>query len=154
LRPGKQGVEIKPRARLLSGTSHDRDEGNLRLDLGTFITGPHCITILGEFGVEVIKVVIKVEPPNTGDSLRRLGTNTDCGETLVWLSEARNKKSPNLATEHSRDVLRHLVAKCDIIVENFRPGALEKWDLASRTPSRTCLVSRAPRRCQARPRAL
>jgi len=58
------------------------------LDLGTFIAGPHCATILGEFGAEVIKV----EPPGSGDSLRRLGTNTECGDTLVWLSEARNKK--------------------------------------------------------------
>ena len=48
------------------------------LDLGTFIAGPHCATILGEFGAEVIKV----EPPNTGDSLRRLGTQTECGDTL------------------------------------------------------------------------
>jgi CoA-transferase family III len=97
------------------------------LDLGTFIAGPHCATILGEFGAEVIKV----EPPATGDSLRRLGTNTECGDTLVWLSEARNKKcvTLNLATERSRDLLKQLAAKCDIIVENFRPGTIEKWGL-------------------------
>jgi crotonobetainyl-CoA:carnitine CoA-transferase CaiB-like acyl-CoA transferase len=97
------------------------------LDLGTFIAGPHCATILGEFGAEVIKV----EPPDTGDSLRRLGTNTECGDTLVWLSEARNKKcvTLNLASERGREVLRQLAAKCDIIVENFRPGTLEKWGL-------------------------
>jgi len=97
------------------------------LDLGTFIAGPHCATILGEFGAEVIKV----EPPKTGDSLRRLGTNTDCGDTLVWLSEARNKKcvTLNLASERGRALLRQLAAKCDIIVENFRPGTLEKWGL-------------------------
>jgi crotonobetainyl-CoA:carnitine CoA-transferase CaiB-like acyl-CoA transferase len=98
------------------------------LDLGTFIAGPHCATILGEFGAEVIKV----EPPKIGDSLRRLGTNTDCGDTLVWLSEARNKKcvTLNLATERGREVLRQLAAKCDIIVENFRPGTIEKWGLS------------------------
>src|SRR5690348_14508511 len=98
------------------------------LDLGTFIAGPHCATILGEFGAEVIKV----EPPNTGDSLRRLGTNTECGDTLVWLSEARNKKcvTLNLGTERGRQLLRELAAKCDIIVENFRPGTLEKWGLS------------------------
>jgi crotonobetainyl-CoA:carnitine CoA-transferase CaiB-like acyl-CoA transferase len=97
------------------------------LDLGTFIAGPHCATILGEFGAEVIKV----EPPKTGDSLRRLGTNTECGDTLVWLSEARNKKciTLNLATDRGRELLRQLAAKCDIIVENFRPGTLEKWGL-------------------------
>jgi crotonobetainyl-CoA:carnitine CoA-transferase CaiB-like acyl-CoA transferase len=97
------------------------------LDLGTFIAGPHCATILGEFGAEVIKV----EPPKTGDSLRRLGTKTECGDTLVWLSEARNKKcvTLNLSSERGRDLLRHLAAKCDIVVENFRPGTLEKWGL-------------------------
>jgi crotonobetainyl-CoA:carnitine CoA-transferase CaiB-like acyl-CoA transferase len=97
------------------------------LDLGTFIAGPHCATILGEFGAEVIKV----EPPKTGDSLRRLGTSTECGDTLVWLSEARNKKciTLNLATDRGRELLRQLAAKCDIIVENFRPGTLEKWGL-------------------------
>ncbi len=97
------------------------------LDLGTFIAGPHCATILGEFGAEVIKV----EPPKTGDSLRRLGTNTECGDTLVWLSEARNKKcvTLDLGSERGRDLLRQLAAKCDVIVENFRPGTLEKWGL-------------------------
>jgi crotonobetainyl-CoA:carnitine CoA-transferase CaiB-like acyl-CoA transferase len=97
------------------------------LDLGTFIAGPHCATILGEFGAEVIKV----EPPNTGDSLRRLGTSTECGDTLVWLSEARNKKcvTLNLSSERGRALLRQLAAKCDIIVENFRPGTIEKWGL-------------------------
>ena len=98
------------------------------LDLGTFIAGPHCATILGEFGAEVIKV----EPPKTGDSLRRLGTNTECGDTLVWLSEARNKKcvTLDLRSERGRELLRKLAAKCDIIVENFRPGTLEKWGLS------------------------
>jgi len=96
------------------------------LDLGTFIAGPHCATILGEFGAEVIKV-----EPKTGDSLRRLGTTTECGDTLVWLSEARNKKciTLDLATDRGRELLRQLAAKCDIIVENFRPGTLEKWGL-------------------------
>jgi crotonobetainyl-CoA:carnitine CoA-transferase CaiB-like acyl-CoA transferase len=96
------------------------------LDLGTFIAGPHCATILGEFGAEVIKV-----EPKTGDSLRRLGTTTACGDTLVWLSEARNKKciTLDLATGRGRELLRQLAAKCDIVVENFRPGTLEKWGL-------------------------
>ena len=102
--------------------------GGIRvLDLGTFIAGPHCATILGEFGAEVIKV----EPPKTGDLLRRLGTNTECGDTLVWLSEARNKKcvTLDLGSERGRELLKQLAAKCDIIVENFRPGTLEKWGL-------------------------
>jgi crotonobetainyl-CoA:carnitine CoA-transferase CaiB-like acyl-CoA transferase len=97
------------------------------LDLGTFIAGPHCATILGEFGADVIKV----EPPKTGDSLRHLGTATECGDSLLWLSEARNKKcvTIDLSSERGRELLRRLAAKCDIIVENFRPGTLEKWGL-------------------------
>jgi crotonobetainyl-CoA:carnitine CoA-transferase CaiB-like acyl-CoA transferase len=97
------------------------------LDLGTFIAGPYCATILGEFGADVIKV----EPPGIGDSLRRLGTNTECGDTLVWLSESRNKKcvTIDLQTARGRELLQRLAAKCDVIVENFRPGTLEKWGL-------------------------
>jgi len=102
-------------------------EGIRVLDLGTFIAGPYCTTILGEFGAEVIKV----EPPKGGDSLRRLGTNTACGDTLVWLSESRNKKcvTLDLQSERGRLLLKQLAAKCDIVVENFRPGTLEKWGL-------------------------
>lgn len=97
------------------------------LDLGTFIAGPYCATILGEFGAEVIKV----EPPQVGDSLRRLGTKTECGDTLVWLSESRNKKciTLDLRSERGQTLLRQLVAQCDVVVENFRPGTLEKWGL-------------------------
>jgi crotonobetainyl-CoA:carnitine CoA-transferase CaiB-like acyl-CoA transferase len=97
------------------------------LDLGTFIAGPYCATILGEFGADVIKV----EPPDVGDSLRRLGTNTECGDSLLWLTESRNKKciTLNLKEERGRELLRQLAAKCDVIVENFRPGTLEKWGL-------------------------
>lgn len=96
------------------------------LDLGTFIAGPYCATVLGEFGAEVIKV----EPPG-GDSIRQFGTATDCGDTFVWLSEGRNKKCVclNVRTERGIELLKGLVRKCDIIVENFRPGVLEKWGL-------------------------
>ena len=102
-------------------------EGIRVLDLGTFIAGPYCATILGEFGAEVIKV----EPPQVGDSLRRLGTDTECGDSLLWLTESRNKKciTLNLQEERGRQLLRQLAAKCDVIVENFRPGTLEKWGL-------------------------
>jgi crotonobetainyl-CoA:carnitine CoA-transferase CaiB-like acyl-CoA transferase len=102
-------------------------EGIRVLDLGTFIAGPYCATVLGEFGAEVIKV----EPPGVGDSLRRLGTNTECGDSLLWLTESRNKKciTLNLGEERGRQLLRQLAAKCDVIVENFRPGTLEKWGL-------------------------
>ncbi|MDR0203251.1 MAG: CoA transferase [Delftia acidovorans] len=96
------------------------------LDIGTFIAGPYCATLLAEFGAEVIKV----EPPG-GDGLRRFGTMTDCGDTLVWLNESRNKKCVTLDLRSSAgiDVLKRLIAKSDIIVENFRPGVMEKWGL-------------------------
>jgi crotonobetainyl-CoA:carnitine CoA-transferase CaiB-like acyl-CoA transferase len=96
------------------------------LDLGSFVAGPYCATVLGEFGAEVIKV----EPPD-GDSLRRFGTATECGDTLVWLSEGRNKKcvTLNLRSARGVELLKALVAKADVLVENFRPGVMEKWGL-------------------------
>ncbi|WP_020201522.1 MULTISPECIES: CaiB/BaiF CoA transferase family protein [Cupriavidus] len=97
------------------------------LDLGTFVAGPFCTTILAEFGAEVIKV----EPPGTGDSLRRFGTHTDCGDTLMWLNESRNKKcvTLNLRDPKGQEVLKRLAARSDVIVENYRPGVLERWGL-------------------------
>lgn len=97
------------------------------LDLATFIAAPFCGTILSDFGAEVIKI----EQPLTGDSLRRFGTPTDCGDTLVWLSEARNRESVtlDLRTPEGADLFKRLVAKSDVVLENFRPGTLEKWGL-------------------------
>ena len=68
------------------------------LDLATFIAAPFCGTILGDFGAEVIKI----EHPEGGDSLRRFGTDSGCGDTLVWLSESRNKKSMTLDSNTPR----------------------------------------------------
>jgi len=110
------------------------------LDLGTYIAGPFAATILGEFGAEVIKV----ERPVVGDHLRRFGTETDCGDTLVWLSESRNKRSVtlDLAHERGRGLLRELIASSDVVVENFRPGVLERWGLDA--GSITASISAAP----------
>ena len=97
------------------------------LDVSNYIAGPYCCTQLGEFGAEVIKV----EMPKVGDPLRNFGTRTDCGETLPWLSEGRNKKSVtlNLKTPEGSEMLRQLAAKADVVVENFRPGVMEGWGL-------------------------
>ncbi|MEV0708128.1 CaiB/BaiF CoA transferase family protein [Nocardia aurea] len=97
------------------------------LDLGTYLAGPFCATVLGEFGAEIIKV----ERPTSGDNLRRFGSDTECGDTLVWLSEGRNKRSVtlNLADPRGRELLRELIQVCDIVVENFRPGVMERWGL-------------------------
>jgi crotonobetainyl-CoA:carnitine CoA-transferase CaiB-like acyl-CoA transferase len=98
------------------------------LDIGTYIGGPFCATVLGEFGADVVKV----ERPGVGDHLRRFGTETDCGDTLVWLSESRNKRSVtiDLSTERGIELLKELVAEVDVVIENYRPGVLERWGLA------------------------
>jgi crotonobetainyl-CoA:carnitine CoA-transferase CaiB-like acyl-CoA transferase len=100
-------------------------EGIRVLDIATFLAGPFCSTILGEFGAEVIKV----EQPGVGDPLRKFGTRHECGDSLVWLSEARNKKSItlNLRDPEGATLLKRLVAESDIVVENFRTGTLEQW---------------------------
>jgi crotonobetainyl-CoA:carnitine CoA-transferase CaiB-like acyl-CoA transferase len=97
------------------------------LDVATFLAAPFCGTILADFGAEVIKI----EQPAGGDSLRRFGTQTSCGDTYVWLSEARNKKSAtlDLRTPEGADLFRKLVAKSDVVLENFRPGTMDRWGI-------------------------
>ncbi len=98
------------------------------LDVATFIAAPYCTAILGEFGAEVIKV----EQPGSGDPFRRFGTATGRADsTLAWLSEGRNKRSVtlNLRMGEGADLFKRLVAKSDVVCENFRPGTLEKWGL-------------------------
>ncbi len=104
------------------------------LDVATFIAAPYCTAILGEFGAEVIKV----EQPGCGDPFRRFGTPTGRADsTLAWLSEGRNKKSVtlNLRASEGADLFRRLVAKSDVVCENFRPGTLEKWGVGWETLS-------------------
>ena len=97
------------------------------LDIATFVAAPFCGTIMADFGAEVIKI----EQPGAGDSLRKFGSLTECGDTLVWLSEARNKKSITLDLKNPEGatIFRELVAKSDVVLENFRPGTLEKWGI-------------------------
>ncbi len=97
------------------------------LDLATFIAGPYCATFLAEFGADVVKV----ELPGSGDPLRKFGTMTDCGDSLVWLSEGRNKRSIelDLRSEEGSATLKKLVASADVLCENFQVGTLEKWGL-------------------------
>src|SRR5687768_13084059 len=97
------------------------------LDIATFVAAPFCGTILADFGAEVIKV----EQPQAGDALRKFGTITECGDSLVWLSESRNKKAITLDLRKADGaaLFRQMVAKADVVLENFRPGTLEKWGL-------------------------
>lgn len=109
---------------------HDRPaalSGLRVLDAATFIAGPYAAAILGEFGAEVVKV----EQPGAGDPMRRFGTMTPRGDTLAWLSEARNKRSVtlNLRVAEGAALFKRLVAESDVVIENFRPGTMEKWGL-------------------------
>ncbi|GIV99836.1 CaiB/BaiF CoA-transferase family protein [Roseiflexus sp.] len=97
------------------------------IDAATVVAAPFCATLLGEFGADVLKV----EHPVGGDALRRFGTPTARGDTLTWLSESRNKRSVTLNLQHPEgaQIFKDLVAKADVLCENFRPGTLEKWGL-------------------------
>ena len=97
------------------------------VDVATVIAAPYCAAILGEFGAEVLKV----EHPVGGDACRRFGTATHSGDTLTWLSEARNKKSVTIDLHRREGValFKRLIEESDILCENFRPGTLEKWGL-------------------------
>jgi formyl-CoA transferase len=86
----------------------------------------YAASILAQFGAEVIKV----EPPGEGDPLRKWRKLHD-GTSLWWYSQSRNKKSVtlDLKTDAAREIVRKLVPTVDIVIENFRPGTLEKWGL-------------------------
>lgn len=96
------------------------------IELGTLIAGPFCTRIMAEFGAEVIKV----ESPDGGDPLRKWRKLYE-GTSLWWYVQARNKKSvtANLKHPEGREFVRRLIAGADILVENFRPGVLEKLGL-------------------------
>ena len=96
------------------------------IELGTLIAGPFCARLLAEFGAEVIKI----EPPGGGDPLRKWRKLHD-GTSLWWYAQARNKKSVTLDLKHpeAQEIVRKLARDADIVVENFRPGAMEKWGL-------------------------
>ena len=100
------------------------------LDLGTRIAAPFCAGLLGEMGAEVIKI----EQPGRGDFMREIGpfAETDEGPySLFWAVEGRGRKSVTLDLRKpgGQDLARRLAATADVVVENFRPGTLEKWHL-------------------------
>lgn len=96
------------------------------LELGTLIAGPFCSRMLAEFGAEVIKI----ESPDGGDPIRQWRVLKD-GTSLWWSVQARNKKSLtlNLKDPRGQQIARKLALEADIIIENYRPGVLEKWSL-------------------------
>ncbi len=97
------------------------------LEVGTLISGPFCGRLLGDMGAEVIKI----EPPGAPDPIRTWGQAEIEGHRFFWTVHARNKKAVtlNLREPRGRELFLELVENADIIVENFRPGTLEKWDL-------------------------
>ena len=96
------------------------------LELGTLIAGPYAGALLAQFGAEVIKV----ESPGEGDPLRKWRKLHE-GTSLWWYTQSRNKKSItlDLKSPEAREIVRRLVANTDIVIENFRPGTLEKWGI-------------------------
>ena len=97
------------------------------IELGTLLAGPFCGQLLGDFGAEVIKV----EPPGQGDPMRVWGREKAGGKSLWWPVVARNKKAItlDLRQPEGQALLKALAAKSDFLVENFRPGTMEKWGL-------------------------
>jgi formyl-CoA transferase len=94
------------------------------IELGQLIAGPFCGQLLGDMGAEVIKV----EPPEQGDPMRAWGRGE---HKLWWEVVARNKKSvsANLRVPEGQEIVRKLAAQADILIENFKPGTIEKWGL-------------------------
>ena len=106
------------------------------VEMGQLIAGPFAGKMLGEFGAEVIKI----EPPGAGDPLRNWRLMKD-GTSVWWQVQSRNKRSIalDLRSPEGQDIARQLIAKADVLIENFRPGTLEGWglgyaDLASLNP--------------------
>lgn len=97
------------------------------LELGQLIAGPFMGRMLADFGAEVIKA----EPPGTGDPMREWGMHRYEGRGLWWPLQSRNKKliTLDLKQPEGQELCRRLAATCDVLIENFRPGTLERWGL-------------------------
>ncbi len=97
------------------------------VEMGQLIAGPFCGQLLSDFGAEVVKV----EPPGVGDPMREWGREKSHGQSLWWPVIARGKKSVEIdaRTPDGQAVIRDLLSGADILVENFRPGTMERWGL-------------------------
>ena len=97
------------------------------VELGQVIAGPFCGQLLGDLGADVIKI----EPPGVGDVLRQWGHRAGGGDSLWWRVTGRNKRSVtvDLRKLEGQDLVRRIAAQADILVENFRPGTMERWGL-------------------------
>ncbi|WP_067721340.1 CaiB/BaiF CoA transferase family protein [Nocardia yamanashiensis] len=97
------------------------------IEMGQLLAGPFCGQLLGDFGAEVIKL----EAPGVGDPMRQWGREQSQGKSLWWPVVARNKKSVtcDLRDPEGQRLARELIARADIVIENFRPGTMERWGL-------------------------
>ncbi|QKW13521.1 CoA transferase [Verrucosispora sp. NA02020] len=111
-----------------SDTHHEGPLHGVRvIEFGSLLAGPFCSQLLADFGADVIKC----EPPRQGDPMREWGQEKPHGKSLWWPIVARNKKSitVDLRTPEGQAVARQLIAQSDVVVENFRPGTMERWGL-------------------------
>jgi formyl-CoA transferase len=97
------------------------------VEMGQLLAGPFCGQLLADFGAEVLKI----EPPGVGDPLREWGQEKANGKSLWFPVVGRNKKSItlNLRTKKGQEIARRLIGEADVLVENFRPGTMERWGL-------------------------
>lgn len=97
------------------------------IEIGTLLAGPFCGQLMGDLGAEVIKI----EPPGQGDPMRVWGRQKPGEPSLWWPVVGRNKKAITLDLRQGdgQQLLKELAARCDFLIENFRPGTLEKWGL-------------------------
>ena len=97
------------------------------IEMGSLIAGPFCGQLMGDFGADVVKV----EPPGSGDPMRQWGQSKWQGTSLWWPVIGRNKRSVTLDLRQARGqaLARQLIDKADVLIENFRPGTLERWGL-------------------------
>ena len=97
------------------------------IEMGVLLAGPFCGQLLGDNGAEVIKI----EQPKVGDPMRDWGQEKPHGKSLWWPVIARNKKSItlNARVPEGQEIIKKLVSEADVIIENFRPGTMEKWGL-------------------------
>ncbi len=97
------------------------------IEMGQLLAGPFCGQLLADFGADVIKI----EPPGAGDPMREWGREKSGGQSLWWPVVGRGKRSVTLDLRQAagQDVARRLISEADVLIENFRPGTLEKWSL-------------------------
>jgi len=116
-------------ANVTNGAGAEGPLSDLRvIEMGSLIAGPFCGQILGDFGADVIKL----EDPKSGDPMRQWGRSLPKGLSPWWPVIGRNKRSVtvDLRKPEGQALARDLIARADIVIENFRPGAMEKWGLS------------------------